>query len=405
MRLLHTADWHLGKSLEGRSRLQEQEQFLDELHQLVEEQQIDVVLMAGDAFDTVNPPAAAEQLFYDSLARLADHGKRKVIVIAGNHDHPERLMAAAPLADEQGITLIGKPVQQSYLLPVPSCNQELHLAAVPYPSEARLNEILADGLDEGLLQEQYQARIAGLFSHLVQDMSSKQVNIGMSHLFVAGGHSSDSERPIQVGGAYTVHPAAFPECLQYVALGHLHRPQNMKHKSSVVRYSGSPLAYSFSEAGYSKSVTVVDVNPGEEPKLEEIYLSSGKPLVKWKATEGLSQVYGWLDARKDHGAWVDLEIHVEHSLSIEEIHRLRQQHAGFVHIRPIFQGMKTEQVRERNESLPVEELFKRFYERQSGGAQAEEGLIRLFLELIQEEEAGTEHPQSEKSLKHKEVQA
>src|SRR5690606_27494149 len=113
MRILHTADWHFGKTLEGRSRHAEQEQFVDELCEIAQSENIDVILIAGDVYDTVNPPAASEQLFYDSLARLADYGKRKVIVISGNHDNPERLAAATPIAIKHGITLIGTPIMQA----------------------------------------------------------------------------------------------------------------------------------------------------------------------------------------------------------------------------------------------------------------------------------------------------
>src|SRR5690625_4022642 len=98
MRILHTADWHLGKTLEGRRRHAEQEQFVDELVETVHDAKIDVILIAGDVYDTVNPPAASEQLFYDALSRLSDFGKRHVVVISGNHDSPERLSAVAPLA-------------------------------------------------------------------------------------------------------------------------------------------------------------------------------------------------------------------------------------------------------------------------------------------------------------------
>ncbi|GAA0350311.1 exonuclease SbcCD subunit D [Bacillus horti] len=385
MRLLHTADWHLGKTLEGRSRLPEQEQFLEELYQIVVDQNVDAVLMSGDVFDTVNPPALAEQLFYDTVARLADKGKRKVIVIAGNHDHPDRLAASNQLAKEYGITLIGRPVQQSYIYTIASCDQELHIAALPYPSESRLNEVLAEGLDEAVLQQHYHERVSALFGELVRDMSPKRVNIGMSHLFVAGGHMTDSERPIQVGGAYTVRPDAFPSCLDYVALGHLHRPQVMKHPHSIVRYSGSPLSYSFSEAGQAKSVSIIDVNPGEQAQVQELFLSSGKPLVKWKAMDGLSQVYSWLAEGKDQNAWVDLELHVQNSLSVEEIHRLRKEHNGLIHIRPVFE-LEQEAMRQvRTTNIPVEELFTRFYARQTGGSQPEGELVQLFLELLQNE--------------------
>lgn len=99
-----------------------------------------------------------------------------------------------------------------------------------------------------------------------------------------------------------------------MALGHLHRPQTIKRAKTAARYSGSPLAYSFSEAGYAKSVTVVEAKPGGEAKWEEIFLSSGKPLVKWKA-QGLSEVHGWLDEGRDRNAWIDLDIHLTDQLS------------------------------------------------------------------------------------------
>jgi exonuclease SbcD len=399
MRLLHTADWHLGKSLEGRSRLPEQEQFLEELVQIVEEEKVDVVLMAGDAFDTVNPSAAAEQLFYESLARLADKGKRQVVVIAGNHDNPDRLVAAKPLAGEQGITLLGNPLSDALHLYVPSCQQKLQVAALPYPSESRLKELLEDSQQEELLRAKYDQRIQGLFHELTQSFTADAVHVAMSHVFVAGGDSSDSERPIQVGGAYTVSARSLPEAAQYVALGHLHRPQTMKKASTLARYSGSPLAYSFSEAGYAKSVTLLDIDPGQPVQLEETYLRSGKPLVKWKAVEGMQQVYHWLDEGRDANAWVDLEIHLQHALSLEEIHRLRKHHTGLVQIRPVFEDQLTTAEVQRQADLPIEELFRRFYERQTGGAQPEEELTQLFLDLLNTDKETIEVESKERRAK------
>lgn len=391
MRILHTADWHLGKTLEGRSRLNEQAQFLDELHQIVLDEKIDVVLMAGDAFDTVNPPAAAEQLFYDSLSRLSNKGKRPVVVIAGNHDNPDRLSAASPLAFEQHIHLIGYPVIDCLTIPVLSTGEQLNVAALAYPSEARLEQLLSYEHDELLLRDHYDEKVRDLFSLMAKSFSKDAVNIAMSHLYVAGGTSTDSERPIEVGGAYTVRATSLPERAQYVALGHLHRPQNVKKALTKARYSGSPLAYSFSEAGYAKSVTIVDVKPNEEAKVSEIYLSSGKPLVKWEATEGLEQVYRWLEEGKDRNAWIDLEIQLTNHLSLEEIHRLRKAHEGFVHIRPLFQQDLIKREMKKEENLPIDEVFKRFFAKQTGGAEPEAELVQLFLELLSEDdEVGVE---------------
>ncbi|WP_339062863.1 exonuclease subunit SbcD [Tepidibacillus marianensis] len=112
MRVLHTADWHLGKTLEGRDRQQEQIKVMEEICQIADDEQIDLVLIAGDIYQTVNPPAWAEQLFYETIHRLSNFGKRAVVVISGNHDQPERIRAAHPLADKQGVYLLGLPTDQ-----------------------------------------------------------------------------------------------------------------------------------------------------------------------------------------------------------------------------------------------------------------------------------------------------
>jgi len=388
LRILHTADWHLGKTLEGRSRLPEQEQFLDELERIVNDEKIDVVLMAGDAFDTVNPPAKAEQLFYDSLSRLSDKGKRPVVVISGNHDNPDRLSAASPIAFDSNIHLIGYPSAE--VLSIPVKDEQLNVAALAYPSEARLEQLLSEVHDEILLRDHYDEKIRDLFQKMTEGFSVDAVNVAMSHLYVAGGSSTDSERPIEVGGAYTVRATSLPESAQYVALGHLHRPQNVKKALTNARYSGSPLAYSFSESGYAKSVSIIDVLPKEEANVSEVFLSSGKPLVKWKAQEGLQQVYRWIDEGKDRNAWIDLEIQLTDQLSIEEIHRLRKAHEGFVHIRPIFEHEMERFESTKKEQLPIDEVFKRFYAKQTGGAEANPELVQLFLSLIHEEERGGE---------------
>ncbi|MCA1030973.1 exonuclease SbcCD subunit D C-terminal domain-containing protein [Bacillus timonensis] len=389
MRVLHTADWHLGKTLEGRSRLEEQAQFLDELVDIVEREQIDVVLMAGDVFDTVNPPAAAEQLFYESISRLSDKGRRPVAVIAGNHDNPDRLSAATSLAHEQGIILLGLPTIEVQSIYIPKSNETMKLAALPYPSESRLAELLSESNKDILLREKYDEKIRGMFEEMSRHFSPQTVNIAMSHIYVTGGSSTDSERPIEVGGAYTVAGTSLPASASYVALGHLHRPQNVKRANTLARYSGSPLAYSFSESGYAKSVTILDAKPNEEVSMSEVFLSSGKPLVKWKATEGLQQVYQWLDEGRDKTAWIDLEVHLTNALSLEEIHRLRKQHNGFIHIRPIFEASNQEATNRQSQSnIPIDQLFVQFYERQTGGAKPEQELVNLFLDLIHDEKAG-----------------
>ncbi len=390
MRILHTGDWHLGRTLEGRSRLGEQAAFVDELVQLVEDERIDLVLIAGDIYDSVNPPAAAEQLFYEGLSRLIDGGKRQAAVISGNHDHPDRLAAAAPLAHRHGIRLIGLPVPEVCTLQVARTGETAILAALPYPSESRLKELLSMEAEEEALRTRYSERVGQLIKQQAASFRSDSVNLVMSHLYALGGAESESERPIQVGGAYTVDTSALSAAgAQYVALGHLHRPQTLKAPMPI-RYCGSPLAYSFSEAGQAKSVTVLDLAPGQAAEPQELLLRSGRPLVRWKAKEGLQQVYGWLDEGRDGNAWIELEIHMPEAMSIEQIQSLRKAHDGFIHIRPIYPELEAERKAVQLSSLPMEELFARFYARQTGGAQPEPELVQLFLELLQDHEAAPE---------------
>lgn len=403
MRIIHTSDWHLGRMLEGRSRIEEQIKFIDELCLIVEDEAVDLVLIAGDVFDTVNPPAVAEELFYDALNRLSAGGRRAVVVIAGNHDNPERLCAASPLAVRNGITLYGLPKEvlspSAFAKPnqgrvvrvdaglgwaelhIPSCPDPAVIAMLPYPSESRLNEVLSASLDEEILRQEYSKRVQQLFAAFGKSFRPAAVNLGVSHLFVRGGIESESERPIQLGSAPTVEVEALPKGAQYVALGHLHRAQAVKGAAIPTRYSGSPLAYSFSETGYAKSVILVEAFPGQPVVTREIYLSAGYPLVKWQAKEGLAQVQSWIDEGKDLNAWIDLEVYVTSALNTQDIHSLRRQRERLINIRPVFP--ETEQIiTEARSKLPLDVLFRKFYQEKTGGAEPEQELVALFLSLI-----------------------
>ncbi|WP_433946084.1 exonuclease SbcCD subunit D [Paenibacillus sp. SN-8-1] len=394
MRILHTGDWHLGRTLEGRSRLSEQEMFLDELVQLAKDTKADLIMMAGDVYDSVNPPAAAEMLFYDAAARLTEGG-RQLVAIAGNHDQPERVASVTPLVTRSGITLVGLPSSEPVRLSAARTGESAVIAALPYPSEARLGELLAGQVDEGELRLAYSERVGRLMRLLGQSFSKNTVNLAMSHIYVLGGVECDSERPIQIGGAYTVDPAALDIGAQYTALGHLHRAQSVKG-NGLIRYSGSPLAYSFSEAGQAKSVMLIDVEPGGIPVSEEIYLRSGRPLVRWTCTGGLEEVHRWLDDGRDADAFIDLEIRLTEAMSLGDIQSLRKSREGIIHIRPVYPGRELEQTAAGRSQMPVHELFRKFYQRQSGGAEPEEELVDLFMQLVAEDEhaAGPEGGES-----------
>lgn len=414
MRILHTSDWHLGRTLEGHSRLPEQAAFLEELCKIVEEEKIDLVLIAGDVYDTYNPPAAAEQLFFEALERLNAHGRRAVAVIAGNHDSPDRLKAAQPLASKQGIFLIGFPGEElagktnsglaldevaaagqvsfprdkAYIvqggsgwleIAVPGCREHAVLVALPYPSEQRLNQVLSDSLEEQAMQKAYSERVALALAQGAAFFREDTVNLVVSHLYVMGAYTSESERDIQLGGAYAVEPIALPGKAHYVALGHLHRPQKVGGSPVPCRYSGSPLCYSFSESDQQKEVVVVEVIPGQNVKIWPRKLTCGKPLLL-KRFKSYQEAYDWCGAPENKESWVYLEIESPKPLSGAELDQLNKAHPGLVFRRVILPGSTAYEEGERLSQLSLEEKFRMFVARETGSAPDDE-LVTLFLEL------------------------
>lgn len=403
MNILHTSDWHLGKSLADRDRLPEQREALDEICRIAERRQIHLVLIAGDVFDTYVPSAAAEELFYEAVDRLSANGKRAVVIIAGNHDSPDRLCAAKPLADRNGIILLGLPgsaagisahpngatviqAGQGWLeLAVAGVPEHAVIISLPYPSESRLNETISDSLDEEVMQKAYSEKVGAIFADLAGHFRPDTVNLAMSHLFVMGGESSDSERLIQLGGALTVEPRHLPEKAHYVALGHLHKPQKAAGAKAPAYYSGSLLPYSFSEAGYRKAVYLIAASPGREAAIEKVELQTGRPLVKWVAAAGLPEVIGWCEAGRDPDAWIDLELHVAAPLTQEEIRLIRNLRGDIINIRPVLTAAAAGEAQPEDRlAKPLPELFAGFYQAKSGAPPRPE-LLDYFIELANRE--------------------
>jgi exonuclease SbcD len=385
-------------------------QFIDELVDIVTREQIQLILVAGDVFDTYNPSADAESLFFEALERLSDGGKRALVVIAGNHDSPDRLNAANPLALKHGISLIGYPGEQLSTgtasggvqristgpgwveLIVPGCEDKAIIYALPYPSESRLNEVLTERLDDVSQQIAYSERVGRLFTDADQIFRPDKINLAVAHLFTFGGLESESER--QLGGALAVSPQVMPKQAQYMALGHLHRPQQVSNAPQAsrtrARYSGSPLSFSFSEADQQKEVVIVDIIPGGPVQVQPINLSCGKVLKRWRANS-IEEARIWCAEPMNHSCWVDLEITADQSIGISELAELRKMHSGIITIRPIFPELATEVSEARRLSeMSLLERFDLFFQRERGIAPPED-LIRFFLEMVNQPESDHEY--------------
>jgi exonuclease SbcD len=398
MKILHTADWHLGRKLEGCSRHDEQVPVLDDICRIADEEAVDVVVIAGDLFDSYNPPAESEALCYRTLTRLSHGGRRAVVAIAGNHDSPDRLLATVPYAHTLGISVLGFPhtvpllydygsdasacveAAPSFLRLRTATGELLSLLALPYPSESRLGEVLSDEIDdEELVGRAYSGRVARFLASSAQRFTDDGTNLITSHLFVAGGFESDSERPIQAGGAYVVPPECFPTA-DYVALGHLHRPQEISAQNSntPIRYSGSILQYSFSEAGQKKSVTIVESDHGNISH-RSVPLPSGRALERWTDVQGLEELEARL-ADADPQAWLSISVRLDQPIEPDYMARLRSQHPGILTCMPEYQWHDIADNQPSIEDLPLEEQFRRFIRHRFDEPPSDE-VVRLFLEL------------------------
>ncbi len=405
MKILHTADWHLGKKLESVSRLGEQQAVLDEIIAIADREAVDAVIVAGDLFDTYNPPTEAVDLFYQSLKRLAKDGARPVIAIAGNHDSPDRIEAPDPLARECGILLAGYPnacikpfALESGLqvlksdegfveLKLPEHDAPLRLLLTPYANEYRLKTFMGVQEPEAelrtVLEEQWQ-RLAD------QYCDQKGVNLLMAHLFVVQQgqekpEEPEGEKPIDhIGGASEVYSDNIPSSVHYAALGHLHQNHTVAQAPCPVVYSGSPVAYSFSEAGQSKYVTLIDAEPGQEVNVKPVALTQGKPL-RSKKVEGLENAVEWLQANQE--ALVELTLVTDDFIAAQDRKKLYNVHPGIIALIP---EVKHFHAADDDHSTKVDlqkdrmELFKDYFEYKHGH-QPDATMLALFKEILAHE--------------------
>jgi len=280
LKILHTADWHLGKRLQEYSRIAEQKLVLEEICQIADQEEVDLVLLAGDIFDTFNPSHEAVELLYKTLRRLSKNGMRPVVAISGNHDSSQFVEAPDPLARELGILFYsrydsiiscgtldgGMEISQSdsgfVELRLPKFDFPIRLLLAPYANEVSLRTYLGEENREDAFRELLAQNWQKLADRYCDE---KGVNLFMGHFFFVEEGSTtppdaepESERPIlHVGGTQSLFTQQLPSTIQYAALGHLHRYQTVSNFPGPVVYSSSPLAYSFSEADQEKNVVLI----------------------------------------------------------------------------------------------------------------------------------------------------
>lgn len=274
MRLLHTSDWHLGRTLHGVDLTTHQQAFLDHLVDVVREERVDAVLVAGDVYDRAIPPVESVAQLSDALRRIAEHAA--VVVTPGNHDSAIRLGFGADLMRDR-VRVLARVEDLDRPVVLPGDGHDVLVYGLPYldPDAAR-HALTAPGAAAplprshaavlGAAMDRVRADLAGRTTAAAADGRGAPRSVVLAHAFVVGGAASESERDIRVGGVDHA-PAAVFDGVDYVALGHLHGPQRVGDGTgpTVLRYSGSPLAYSFSEARHAKSSVLLDLGPSGAP--------------------------------------------------------------------------------------------------------------------------------------------
>ena len=385
MRILHTSDWHIGKRLSGRDRLDEQRAALDEIAAICDAEKVDLVLVAGDVFDTFLPSAEAEDAFYSAAKKIAGTD-RCMLIISGNHDDNIRLTAATALSEELGIYVYGNaghipklcggrrvyPVEAgANHIVFRTGEEEVFFNVLPYPNETRLKE--DKNPDEKFLDKMVRWMNAG------QAENKKNLpSVFLSHLFIAGGSVSEGEREIDLGGARAVPLSALPPC-DYTALGHLHKRQSFKNN---VVYSGSILQYAFDEAGTKKSVVPFDIGKEGVKEVRRVELHAGKQLVRLQAN-GVSDAADLV--RKYPDCYIELTIFLKEPLLASQVRELREANPGIVQFLPQVtqegEGMKGVSLRQLSDS----ELFRTFY-RKKFAQEPSDDLTELFLSMTEGED-------------------
>lgn len=402
MKILHTADWHLGKKLDRFSRLEEQIAVLSEIETIADAHDVDMVIIAGDLFDNANPSIEALELFYSTLKRMAKDGARPVIAIAGNHDSPSLIDAPDVLARTNGIILIGypnatvKPFTVSgfaitasapgYLsLKLNHIEYPVRILHTPYANELRLKTYLGEDKDAGINEA-----LGKMWQTLADTYCDENgVNLLTAHLYMNKRGNAlldepDGEKPIKVGNAELIYTDIIPKQIQYTALGHIHGFKNIGTDAKPVIYSSAPIAYSFSEAGQTKYVQIITVVPNQAVAIESVPLTAGKSLAR-VTFDNIVDAEAWLRAHPDY--LIELTYESDTYMTAAERNTLFNAHNGIVYLIPkiAHQSVDPQMLDKQIDlSKQIEELFVDYFQYKQGGQVPNEELMDLFKEILKD---------------------
>lgn len=386
MKILHTSDLHLGKKLNGKiTRYGEQIQVLKEIREICENECVDILLIAGDVFDTFIPAADAEEVFFDFLNEVSTPS-RAVVIISGNHDDWQRLSAPSLIAGKHNAYIFGgenvpalggDSVRATKIgknfVEIKKGEEGVYIGALPYVGEIKVGERKRD-ISYG---ERVQEFIDNCFLENVNGLPQ----ILLAHLFMLGGSKGSEERDIELGGSRIVEPSRINQNILYTALGHLHKRQVICNERNIL-YSGAPLQYAFDEVGHEKSVTLFEICDKKVQNLKTIPLKSGKPLAKLVAGD-LQSAKELLSAYADHHVYLTLKL--SEVLSEVESKELITSYPQLVDYSLEIHSSDMGVDGEERKKLSDKELFEAYYKKEYGTEVPQE-ILELYLKALSEED-------------------
>jgi DNA repair protein SbcD/Mre11 len=381
MRLLHTGDWHVGRTIRGRSRIDEFAAALDQVIEVAEDQQVDAVLVAGDIYDQRAITPDADRLVFDTFIRLHGLGI-PVVAIPGNHDSAVRLEVLGVLLQRVGVTMACriKPPAQGGVVEVSARDgpDRALIACVPFVSPRRFADAASDFVDVGRGFVAFDAGMGELLAAYERAFTAGAVNVVLGHMFISGATPGGGERQVTIGADYAVSPTRLPATASYVALGHIHRAQSVPGAPGPARYCGSLVQLDFGERRQQKSVVVIEAVPGRRAATTQIPITAGREL---------RDVSGTLDELQDLAAGAGdayLRVTVNVDRPVPGLpDRVRDLLPNALDVRLDYERSQENASRDSLRSLDPRDQFIRYY-RDHHDAEPSEELLAAFGRVAEE---------------------
>ncbi|MCD8431861.1 exonuclease SbcCD subunit D C-terminal domain-containing protein [Tenacibaculum finnmarkense genomovar ulcerans] len=325
MKILHTADWHLGHRLHEHSQLEEQTLFLAWIENYISNEKIDLLLISGDIFDTSSPSNQSLTMYYNFLVKLQKTSCKNIIITGGNHDSPGTLNAPKELLNALSIKVVGKATEKiaDEVFEININDEKVLIGAVPYLRDGDIRRAVAgESFDD--LTDKYKKALINHYQEIA--IKSEKINssnapvIAMGHLFATGGSVSDSEQNIYVGTLGHIGAQDFPTYFDYVALGHLHRPQ-IVGENDKIRYSGSPNILSFSELTYDKKIIVLEISANKISNIDDVIVPNFREFYKLKGSmdDCIAKFPNIISNSYQLKPWVEIVLDEDNTIQTDEL--------------------------------------------------------------------------------------